>query len=148
MARGDAKKARRKEAKARRTSQRAKARRKIEEARQRAAQRRAAAQGLYRKLASFFRAAGVVTALKSGSVEVNGRRLCQLLSLNRVKDWDQFLNRVAAGYCSKQFVAALLRNLHAAGAQAFYDRDLHGFRIEKDGRDVAAVWAAGGRTAG
>lgn len=135
-------KVRGKAAQAKRTARREEVRRRKKEASKQAASRRAAARDLYTKLSAFFTSAGIATGIgRSGEVRVNGQRLCQLLTLLRVNDWDAFVNRVAAGYCSKQFVAVLVRNLRAAGAQAFYDRDLHGFRIEKDGRYLAVVKA-------
>src|SRR5262245_12872867 len=112
MAGGKAKKARRRTAEeAQSQPKHIEVRKKREAAAREAAARRKAALDLYSQLGLFFGPASVRTALTGADeVHVNGRRLCQLMTLLQVKDWSNYLNRVAAGYCSKQFLGTLGRN--------------------------------------
>lgn len=107
--------------------------------------RRVEALQRYELLKRFFGTAGIAVQVSSGGwIKVNAQRVSHLDALTIENDWDGFVDRVAAVCCSREFIATLRRNLSTAHAHAFYDRTLHGFRIEKRSRDVALVCATAG----
>jgi hypothetical protein len=89
----------------------------------------------------FFGEARVPCDLTAGDrVKVKGQPALRLGALDRAME--SVVDVIAAVCCSEQLVASLRRNMVIPGVTAYYDRDFHGFRLDRKDQPLAVVRAS------